>query len=58
MLRKHMWLLAVALGWYATAIWLGFVIGTPMYVLVLGVALILLMALPGFALVRLAKRQG
>lgn len=58
LLRKHIWLLGVALGWYATAVALGFVVGQPAYVLILGIALLLLMALPGYALVRLAKKHG
>ncbi len=55
MLRRRAWLGVVAFGWFATAIALGFLIGTPDYALVLGVALVLFMAVPGFVLIRLAR---
>ncbi len=56
MLRRRTWLLAVALGWFASAILLGFLIGTTTFVLVAALALLGLMALPGLVMMRLAQR--
>jgi hypothetical protein len=56
MLRRRAWLLAVALGWFASAILLGFLIGTTTFVLVAALALLGLMALPGLVMMRLAQR--
>jgi hypothetical protein len=56
-LRRHLWLLAVALGWFASAIVLGFYIGSPAeFVLVCALSLVLFMALPGYVMMQLAKR--
>lgn len=56
-LRRRLWLLAVALGWFATAILLGFLIGSiPEFVLVCALSLWLFMALPGYVMMQLAKR--
>ncbi len=57
-LRKRVWTLAVALGWFAAAVALSLLLGTATYVLVAGLALILLMAAPGYAMMRLAAREA
>ena len=54
MLRKQLWLLAVALGWFAATVILGWAIGTTTYILIAALSLLLLMALPGFVMMRLA----
>jgi hypothetical protein len=56
-LRRHLWLAAVAAGWFASAVALGFLIGTTTYVLVAALSLFAFLMLPGFALIR-AARQG
>jgi hypothetical protein len=61
MMRKRPWLAAVSVGWYATAVGLGLLIGSgndAAYVLLLGVALLVLMALPGGVMMRLATTAG
>jgi hypothetical protein len=55
-LRRRLWLLGVALGWFASAILIGFLIGTTTFVLVCALSLFLFMALPGFVMMQLAKR--
>lgn len=56
---RRLWLCAVALGWFATTVGLGLVIGDAgAYLLILGLALIVCMALPGYVLWRGAKRAG
>jgi hypothetical protein len=57
MLRRSAWLCVVAFGWFGTAIALGFLLGTPSYALVLGFALVLLMAVPGFVIMH-EQRTG
>ena len=54
-LRRRLWLLAVALGWFASTVLLGATIGSTTYILVAALSLLLLMALPGFVMVRLAR---
>lgn len=54
---RRVWLGAVAAGWFATTVGLGVVIGDAgRYLLILSVALIGLMAIPGWAIWRGAKR--
>ncbi|NOT39244.1 MAG: hypothetical protein HOP13_02005 [Alphaproteobacteria bacterium] len=55
MLRKQLWLLAVALGWFVATVILGWAIGTTTYILIAALSLLLLMALPGFVMMRLAR---
>lgn len=55
MLRKQLWLLAIALGWFAATLVLGWAIGTTTYILIAALSLLLLMALPGFVMMRLAR---
>jgi hypothetical protein len=59
MMRKRPWLALVSGGWFATALGLGLAIGNDAgYLLLLAVALVLLMAIPGAAMMRLAKTSG
>lgn len=55
MLRKQVWLLAVALGWFVATVVLGWAIGSTTYILIAALSLLLLMALPGFVMMRLAR---
>jgi len=58
-IRRRAWLALVSLGWFATTIALGLLrYDIPSYLLVLGVALILLMALPGYAMLRTAQKDA
>jgi hypothetical protein len=54
---RRAWLGFVSLGWFVTTAALGVLINEPPFVLVIGIALILLMAIPGYALTRAAKAQ-
>lgn len=56
-LRRRGWLLGVALGWMASAVALGLLIGSLTYLLVAGAALLFFMTLPGIVMVRLSKKQ-
>jgi len=59
MMRKRTWLALVSAGWFATAVGLGLAIGNDAgYILLLAVALVVLMAIPGAAMMRLAKASG
>jgi hypothetical protein len=58
MMRRRAWLALVAGGWYATAVGLGLLVGRVdlgPYILLLGLALVVLMALPGWAMMRGAR---
>ena len=57
-LRKRLWLALVSAGWITAAIALGFTTHTPTYVLIIAAALLLLLALPGWIMMRLAKQQS
>jgi hypothetical protein len=57
-LWRRLWHLLVALGWFASAIGMAFLFGTADFVLLAGMALIVLMAVPGAALMRLARRSA
>jgi hypothetical protein len=59
-LRQRLWLLVVALGWYASAIAMAvaLTISPALFGLVAGVALLLFMAVPGAVIVRLSGRPG
>jgi hypothetical protein len=55
MVRKRAWLASVSGGWFVTAVSLGLLVGRgdlSSYVLLLGLALLVLMALPGWAMMR------
>ena len=54
-LRKRAWMLGVALGWLASAVALGFLIGTALYLIVAGAALVLFMTVPGVVMMRLSR---
>lgn len=56
-LRRRTWLYLTALGWMVSGVALGFMIGTDYYALVIAIALLFLMVLPGLVLVRLAGRS-
>jgi hypothetical protein len=61
MMRRRLWLAAVSVGWYVTALGLGLFVSTgdaASYVLLLAVALLVLMALPGGVMMRHAKMAG
>ena len=58
MLRRHLWYGLTAVGWFVAAIILGLVIDDiPNYVLILGLALFICMALPGFLILRSATQK-
>jgi len=56
LLRRKLWLVVVAGGWFASAIALGLLVGTTNYVLACGIALIIFMTVPGFYMMRLARQ--
>jgi hypothetical protein len=56
-LREKLWLGLVAFGWFIAAVGLGLTTHSPTYVLVVAVALFLLLALPGYVIMRLAARE-
>lgn len=61
MMRRRLWLAAVSVGWYATALGLGLFVSTgdaASYLLLMAVALLVLMALPGWVMMRHAKMSG
>ena len=51
-LRKRKWLMAVGLGWWASAIAAAASIGTAFYILAVGFALFAFLAAPGFYMMR------
>lgn len=56
---RRMWLALVAVGWFAATVALGVVVGNAgLYLLTLSAALILCMALPGWAIWRGAKKAA
>jgi hypothetical protein len=56
-LRRHIWHGLVAIGWFVSAIALGlFIDNVPTYVLILGVALLACMALPGLLILRASQQ--
>lgn len=57
-LRRHVWLALVAAGWFASAITLGFLIGTTTYILVAALSLFAFLMLPGFGLIRAARQSA
>ena len=57
-LREKLWLGVVAFGWFAAAVGLGLTTHSPTYVLVVCLALLLLLALPGWVIMRLAARDA
>lgn len=56
-LARRAWRLAVALGWFGAAAALGWWIASPAYIAICGVGLIVLMAGPGFVLMRQAPTR-
>jgi hypothetical protein len=58
MIRRRAWLATVSVGWFAAAAGLGWLVSSgdlASYILLLGVALLLLMALPGVVMMRHAR---
>jgi hypothetical protein len=63
MLRRRLWNLVVAAGWFASAIALSSFVGVTAasaggYALVAGLALLAFMAVPGWVMIRLARRTA
>ena len=54
-LRRRAWLGVVAFGWMLSAVALSSTIGSPLYPLVAGIALVLFMAVPGAVMMRPAR---
>ena len=58
MIRRKLWLVGISAGWFITTVALGLLIRqTQAYLLVLGIALIVLMGGAGWAMVSLDRRQ-
>ena len=58
MVRRKLWLAGVSAGWFATTLGLGLLVrDTQTYLLVLGIALIVLMGGAGWTLIALNRRQ-
>jgi hypothetical protein len=58
-LRRRVWLALVGLGWFAAGIGMSRAVGSfAAYVLIAGVSILLLMALPGWVLLRLARKNS
>ncbi|MFT4076477.1 MAG: hypothetical protein QM647_13210 [Asticcacaulis sp.] len=58
MIRRKLWLVGISAGWFLTTVALGLLIRhTQAYLLVLGIALIVLMGGAGWAMVALDRRQ-
>jgi hypothetical protein len=57
-IRKRPWTGLVAGGWYLAAAALGLTVGTPHFVLLCAVGLLLLMVAPGWAMMRSAAEDG
>jgi hypothetical protein len=55
MLRRRGWLGVVAAGWLVSAVVLAWTIGTPLYPMIAGVALVAFMAVPGAIMTRPAQ---
>lgn len=58
MIRKQVWLAGVSAGWFLTTVALGLLIDSPYYVLVLGIALMVLMGGSGYIMMRLARKNA
>ena len=56
MIRRKLWLAGISAGWFTTTVALGLLIGTPHYVLVLGMALFVIMGGGGWYMMRLARK--
>lgn len=57
-LRKRLWLGLVSAGWFISAISLGFTTHSQTYVLIIALSLFLLLALPGWVMMRLARQHA
>lgn len=56
-LRKRLWLGLVSAGWFVSAMVLGLTTHSGTYVLIIAISLFLLLALPGWVMMRLAGKQ-
>jgi hypothetical protein len=57
-IRRRAWLGLVSIGWFATTVACGVLVNDhAAFLLTIGVALILLMAIPGYVMMRMAKRE-
>lgn len=56
MIRREMWLAAISAGWFVTTLTLAFLIATPHYVLVLGIALFVIMGGGGWYMMQQARK--
>ncbi len=56
MIRKEAWLAVISAGWFVTTLTLGLLIGTPHYVLVLGLALFVIMGGGGWYMMQQARK--
>ncbi|HTN41493.1 MAG TPA: hypothetical protein VLZ84_10105 [Asticcacaulis sp.] len=58
MIRRKLWLIGISIGWFITTVALGLLIRQPLtYLLVLGIALIVLMGGAGWTMMSLDRRQ-
>jgi len=58
MIRRKLWLAGVSLGWFITTVVLGLMVRQPQtYLLILGIALIVLMGGVGWTMMCLNRRQ-
>ena len=58
MIRCRPWLAVVAIGWWASAIAMGCLLGTLDFILVAAFALIAFLALPGAYMMHLARKPA
>ncbi|MGN6208766.1 hypothetical protein [Asticcacaulis sp.] len=56
MIRREAWLAIISIGWFVTTLALGLLIGTPHYVLVLGLALFVIMGGGGWYMMQQARK--
>ena len=58
MIRRKLWLIGISIGWFITTVALGLLIRqTETYLLILGIALIVLMGGAGWTMMSLDRRQ-
>lgn len=57
MLRRRLWLLAIALGWFATGVALGFTLTSELYVAIVAFGLLAFMSAPGAYLYFAARKR-
>lgn len=58
MIRRKLWLIGISIGWFLTTVALGLLVRqTQTYLLILGIALIVLMGGPGWAMMHIHRRH-